>query len=157
MLFFNSIINLLFWNFLMFFIHLITIICKDNIIPSSLIIGALAGFLTPIYRLIIFEYIYKSSDYISHRKKTENFLNIFNIYNIVMIGFVGFFQFEKTFNYRFLTISDISKCIICFIVIDVFFYLHHKCMHIPFFYSYLGHKEHHILTKPTSYDLFENF
>ena len=156
-LIFNTILNLIFWNIFMFINKVISF---PEIIGIST--GILIGLITPFYRLIIFEYIYNKQNYISKRQmKVVNFYDLpkelCSFTNILTYSVVGYFLLSKPYDYRIITVFDVCLCVTCFFITDIFFYCTHRLNHLPIFYSSLGHKEHHKLVKPTSYELIENF
>jgi sterol desaturase/sphingolipid hydroxylase (fatty acid hydroxylase superfamily) len=126
-------------------------------------LGIFIGIITPIYRYIVFEVIYKSTSYISNRPYDKSF-DLYNLYklirfgNVVSLGLVSY-MIVPTYDieFRYISINDVYICILSFFVTDILFYFSHRTMHNRLVYNMLGHQEHHKLHKPTSYMIIENF
>ena len=126
-------------------------------------LGIFIGILTPLYRYMVFEVIYKSTLYISDRSYEKSF-ELYNLYklirvgNVISLGLVSYIIVPvDDIVFRYISIGDIYKCVLSFFVTDIFFYFSHRTMHNRFVYNTLGHQEHHKLHKPTSYMIIENF
>ena len=127
-------------------------------------IGVYIGIVTPIYRYIVFEVIYKSMPYISdrHHEATLGWYNLYRLIrlgNCIVLGVVSHLivPTDGIIIFRYISPSDLCKCMLSFFVTDVLFYFSHRAMHNRLVYSLLGHQEHHKLHKPTSHMVIENF
>ena len=152
----NTCVNYVFWNIYMFMID-------KYIIPhGGAILGITVGIVVPVYRFIVFEIIYGRREYISEREVKQrvswsNMYLIIRIQTVVSLAIMSYFIAPTSMDYRFIHVRDIIKSVISFYTTDAFFYISHRSMHNRLVYTFLGHKEHHKLIKPTSHVSSETF
>ena len=156
-MFTNALVNYVSWNIYMAIVVSILRECGGGGL------GIFIGIITPLYRFTVFEVIYKSIPYISVRPSEKpcewyNIYKLIRLGNVISLGLVSYVIVPMDdIVFRYISISDVYKCILSFFVTDILFYCSHRTMHNRFVYNTLGHQEHHKLHKPTSHMIIENF
>ncbi len=131
-------------------------------VASGSILGFWVILCVPFCRFLVFEVVYLNTAYITPRQdrkwKDLCFTDMYPpvmMLTYVLIGqyYIGDIKIQT----QSITMFELGYCILAFFCVDFAFYFTHRLMHVPILYRILGHKQHHVLTKPTAYDNIENF